>query len=85
MSSWYPILQKFSGKWLEVNIAFTPTMNVWFLNVINTTCCFNEFLCFRWLFSKLQFLLVFEPKHRVSDPNVAGKFWPATTRCCTAA
>jgi len=61
--------KKFSGKWLAVSIAFTPTMNGWFLNVINTTCCINEFLCFRWLFCKLQFRLFFEAKYRVSDPN----------------
>jgi len=48
-----PRKKKFSGKWLAVNIAYTPTMNGWLLNVINTTCCINEFLCFRWLFSKL--------------------------------
>jgi len=51
--------KKISGKWLAVNIAFMPTMNGWFLNVISTTCCINEFLCFRRLFSKLQFRLFF--------------------------
>jgi len=56
--------KKFSGKWLVVNIAFTPTMNGWLLNVINTTCCINEFLCFRWLLSKLQFRLIFEAKYQ---------------------
>jgi len=47
-----------------VNIAFTPTMNGWLLHVDNATCCINEFLCFRWLFSKLQFSLFFEAKYQ---------------------
>ena len=51
--------KKFSGKWLAVNIAFTPIMNGWLLNTINITCCINKFLCFRRLFSKLQFSFIF--------------------------
>ena len=47
-----------------MNIAFTSTMNGWLLNVIITTCSINVFLCFRWLFSKLQFRLFFKAKYQ---------------------